>query len=145
MREVPAATITIGDTVECMDDAGDRGDLAGDAGESTIRNALPPWLESWRRRSATGAVLTGIAFGVRDALEPERESPAIVVPAPGPPPGPLHLELHLDDDRPEEAWAVVRPWLVTHPSEGPADAGPAGEPGSGDPSSPHEGGGGQTR
>jgi hypothetical protein len=142
---VPAATTRIGDTVECMDDAGDRGDLAGDADESIIRNALPSWLESWRRRSATGAVLTGIAFGVRDALEPERDSPAIVVPAPGPPPGPQPLELHLGDDRPEEAWAVVRPWLVTHHAEDPVDTGPQGEARSGNLASPAEGGGEQTR
>jgi hypothetical protein len=128
-----------------MDDAEDRGDLAGDAGESTQRNALPPWLESWRRRSATGAVLTGIAFGVRDALEPDRESPAIVVPAPGAPPGPQTLELHLDDDRPEEAWAVVRPWLVTHRSEDAADTRPQGETRSGGAAPPEQGGGEQAR
>jgi hypothetical protein len=128
-----------------MDDVGDRGDLPKDAGESTQHNALPPWLESWRRRSATGAVLTGIAFGVREALEPDRESPAIVVPAPGAPPGPQTLELHLDDDRPEEAWAVVRPWLVTHRSEDPVDPGPGGEARSGDPAPPEQGGGQQAR
>jgi hypothetical protein len=109
------------------------------------RNALPPWLESWRRRSATGAVLTGIAFGLRDALEPEQENPAIVVPVPGDPPGPQLLELHLDDDRPEEAWAVVRPWLVTKQPERPADPGGRGEARGGDSAPAGEGGGEQSR
>lgn len=90
-------------------DSGPPADREAEPGRS---NALPPWLESWRRRSATGAVLSGIALGLRQALEPEREEPAIVAPTPGGPPGPQPLELHLDRDRPEEAWAVVRPWLV---------------------------------
>lgn len=93
--------------------------------EPTRHNALPSWLESWRRRSATGAVLTGIAFGVREALEPERDNPPIVAPAPGAPPGPQPLELHLDEDRPEDAWAVVRPWLAKKPPAPPEGDDPA--------------------
>jgi hypothetical protein len=89
---------------------GERRPERGDAGEP--RTALPPGLESWRRRSAAGAVLTGIAFGFKKALDPEPERPAIVAPAPSGPPDPKALELHLDWDRPEEAWAVVRPWLA---------------------------------
>ncbi|TMM16793.1 MAG: hypothetical protein E6G01_07605 [Actinobacteria bacterium] len=78
-----------------------------------LRTALPPALEDWRRRSATGAILTGIAFGLRQALELPREDPAIVVEAPGEPPGPPQpMELHMDPDRPEEAWVIVRPWLL---------------------------------
>lgn len=125
-----------------VDDAADRGEeRALDAVDSAgRRNALPPWLESWRLRSATGAVLTGIAFGLRDALEPERENAAIVVPAPGDPPGPQLLELHLDDDRPGEAWAVVRPWLVTKQPERPVDTGPTGEARGGDSPPASEGG-----
>jgi hypothetical protein len=112
-----------------VDDRADDGSLA-ESGDPGRHNALPPWLEAWRRRSAIGAVLSGIAFGVRQALEPDREEPAIVAPAPGAPPGPQPLELHLDDDRPEEAWAVVRPWLVTPgPAETP-DNRATGKPGT---------------
>ena len=81
--------------------------------EEELRTALPPALEEWRRRSATGAILTGIAFGLRQALELPREQPAIVVEAPGEPPGPPKpMELHMDPDRPEETWVIVRPWLL---------------------------------
>lgn len=74
-------------------------------------------------------MLSGIAFGIRQALEPDDEEPAIVAPAPGAPPGPQPLELHLYDDRPEEAWAVVRPWLVAHGHEETRANKAAGKPG----------------
>jgi hypothetical protein len=83
------------------------------AHDRELRTALPPALEDWRRRSAAGAILTGIAFGLRQALELPREDPAIVVEAPGEPPGPPQpMELHMDPDRPEETWVIVRPWLL---------------------------------
>jgi hypothetical protein len=83
------------------------------AEDQEVRTALPPALEEWRRRSATGAILTGIAFGLRQALEEPRDDPAIVVEVPGEPPGPPQpMELHMDPDRPEETWVIVRPWLL---------------------------------
>jgi hypothetical protein len=93
-----------------MADVDDRKD-SGQAPE--LRTALPPALEDWRRRSATGAILTGIAFGLRQALELPREEPAIVVQAPGEPPGPPRpMQLHMDPDHPEETWVILRPWLL---------------------------------
>ena len=67
--------------------------------------------ERWRRTTATGAILTGIAFGLREALEHDKERPAIVQPAPGGKPGTEPFELHLDPGHPEYTVAVVRPWL----------------------------------
>jgi hypothetical protein len=88
-------------------------DRGRDADHPELRTALPPAIEEWRRRSATGAILTGIAFGLRQALEEPRDEPAIVVEAPGEPPGPPQpMELHMDPDRPEETWVIVRPWLL---------------------------------
>src|SRR5437588_506431 len=50
---------------------------------------------------------------LRQALELPREEPAIVVEAPGEPPGPPQpMELHMDPERPEETWVIVRPWLL---------------------------------
>jgi hypothetical protein len=68
--------------------------------------------DSWRRRSATGVVLTAIALGLREALEEKSEDEAIVQYVDdvyGPPTG---LDLHLEWGTPEEAWVVVRPWLL---------------------------------
>ena len=75
--------------------------------------ALPPRIELWRRRSATGAVLTGIALGLREALGQVQQPPAAVAEAPGEPPGPPEpVEFELDPDSPEHSRIVVRPWLL---------------------------------
>ena len=67
--------------------------------------------ERWRRRSVSGAILTGIALGLQEALEPDKERPAIVMPAPAPPDPDLEpLAVYLDPDRPATV-AVIRPWL----------------------------------
>ena len=60
-----------------------------------------------------GAVLTGMALGLRQALEEPEERPPIVVDAgeqPFWPPRPL--ELHFLPDAPAQTWVVVRPWLL---------------------------------
>lgn len=75
--------------------------------------ALPPRVEAWRRRTVTGALLTGIARGLGQALEPEREQPAIVAEAPGEPFGPPRpVEAVLDPDDPAASTLVVRRWLM---------------------------------
>lgn len=66
--------------------------------------------ERWRRRSATGAVLTAVALGLREALEPKREEPGIVMPAPEDDFEPV--DLFLDPDSPEGTWVIIRPWLL---------------------------------
>ena len=73
----------------------------------------PTRFESWRRTTATGVVLTAIAFGLREALEEPGDRPGIVQEHDEP----LFredeaVEVHLDWGRPEEGWAVVRPWLL---------------------------------
>ena len=45
-----------------------------------------PKVDAWRRRSATGAVLTGFALGLQQALGKEQEQPAIVMQTSGDPP-----------------------------------------------------------
>lgn len=65
----------------------------------------------WRRRTASGAVLTAIALGLQQALEDEKNIPAMVQPAPNAPPGPEPIDLFMDPDHPEYTVAVIRPWL----------------------------------
>jgi hypothetical protein len=76
------------------------------------QTALPPKVERWRRRTATGAILTGFAFGLREALEPERNDPPIIVQVSGDPVGELPVEAHLDDGQPSESVVMIRPWLL---------------------------------
>ena len=81
--------------------------------EGGDRTALPARVEAWRRRTATGALLTGIARGLGQVFEPEREQPAIVAEAPGEPFGPPRpVEAVLDPDDPSASSLVVRQWLM---------------------------------
>jgi hypothetical protein len=77
-----------------------------------LHTALPSPIERWRRRSVTGMLLTGIALGLREALEPKRDEPAIMAEAPGEPPGDKALDVSVDTDRPNESVLVIRPWLL---------------------------------
>jgi hypothetical protein len=111
-----------------------------------LHTALPPQVESWRRRSVTGAILTGFAFGLREVLEPERQEAAIVVQVSGEPVDDLPVEAHLDDRRPSESVVTVRPWLLTENDEladlvdngstGPTPEPPTDTPKPGDPPGP---------
>jgi hypothetical protein len=83
-----------------------------DGSEQGTHTALPPRVESWRRRSVAGAVLSGFAFGLQKALEPERKEPAIIVQVSGDPVGDLPVQAHLDDRHPSESVVTVRRWLL---------------------------------
>lgn len=83
-----------------------------------MTTSLPPRVEAWRRRSATGALLTGVALGLQEVFEPRRDPVAIVAEAPGEPPGPPQpLEVHLDPDDPAASSVVVRRWLLDPPGD----------------------------
>ncbi|MHB8505271.1 MAG: hypothetical protein ACYDEN_06060, partial [Acidimicrobiales bacterium] len=69
--------------------------------EEALTSSLPRRAESWRKRSATGAILTGFAFGLREALEPERNEPAIVMQTSGAPPRDLPVEADIEDPLPK--------------------------------------------
>ena len=87
------------------------GDAAGtpDDGDEDAGPHDPLRFNRWMKRSATGAVLSGIALGLQQALEPKRELPAFVMEAPGEPEaddGPIIL--HFDPDDPTRTVAVIR-------------------------------------
>ncbi len=69
---------------------------------------LPTRLVSWRRTSLVGAVMTGMAFGLREVLEPERRQQIVIeVDADGEPEH-LPIELRLDPNDPSSSWCIVR-------------------------------------
>ncbi len=81
----------------------------GEPGDDGAAGRDPRRFNDWRKRSATGAVMTGIALGLREALELPRERPALVIEAPGEPDDPDHpIDLRFDPDSPEATVAIVR-------------------------------------
>jgi hypothetical protein len=82
-----------------------------DSGQNSS-TALPPKVEAWRKRSATGAVLTGLALGLQQVFDKEREQPAVVMQTSGDPPADLPLEATVEQGRPRHSVVNVRPWLL---------------------------------
>jgi hypothetical protein len=112
--------------------------------------ALPPKVESWRKRSAVGAILTGFALGLQEALEKHKEDPSIVMETSGDPPRDLPVEADFEYGRPKQSVVQIRPWLLPDgstgaPREGRDSDGAASDPGggrpapAGDPPAPDEG------
>lgn len=91
----------------------DRLDGAGpDALGADAHTALPPRIDSWRKRSATGAILTGFALGLQQVFEPERKEPAIVQETSGAPPRDLPVEAELEGVVGRRSVVRIRPWLL---------------------------------
>jgi hypothetical protein len=109
LPEGPGDAAGTGDDLDDLDD-----DEDGDAGQQT---ALPPKVEAWRRRSATGAVLTGFALGLQQALGKEQEQPAIVMQTAGDPPTDLPVEAEVEQGRPRQSVVNIRPWLLPNRAE----------------------------
>jgi len=65
-----------------------------------------------KARTATGALLTGIALGLRDVFDPEKKRDPIAIEqeAPGEPDGPQRYEIRLNSS-PRDAQAIYRPWV----------------------------------
>ncbi len=94
-----------GDAQDPGQDTGEPGGVDHEVptGEDPLR------FDRWRRRSATGAVMTGIAFGLQQALVEPKQEPAIVVEAAGEPEDPdADIVLRFDPDDPSKTVAVVR-------------------------------------
>lgn len=97
---------------------------AGDEGEDgEPQTALPGRVEAWRRRSATGAILTGFALGLQEVFEPKKDEPAVVMETSGDPPKDLPVEADFEYGRPKQSVVNVRPWLL--PSARNEDSGQA--------------------
>jgi hypothetical protein len=82
------------------------------AGPEILHNALPTRIEAWRRRSTMGAVLTGFALGLKEALEPRKNEPAVILETSGEPPEDLPVEAQLEKLIPSQTVVKVRPWLL---------------------------------
>jgi hypothetical protein len=69
----------------------------------------PLRFSNWMKRSATGAVMTGIAVGLREALQPQNREAPFVIEAKGEPDDPDRpIDLHFDPDSPADTVAFIR-------------------------------------
>ena len=74
-------------------------------------------------------MMTGIAFGLQEALERKRKEVPIVQQADGDPSGPQGpIELRFDPDHPEKTVAVIRPWLMDEKEVNAAEEGEGPSP-----------------
>lgn len=119
-----------------LDWPGGDDDELGDDPARERTTGLPPKLEAWRRRSAAGAILTGFALGLQEALETKRQEPSIMIQTSGDPPKDLPVEADFEYGRPRQSVVQIRPWLL-EPKGG--DASPAAEPAGDDDSRPGAG------
>lgn len=108
------------------DGVGAGGAGAGAPGDGEAGTALPRRVEAWRRRSAAGAILTGFALGLQEALETHRDEPSIVVQTSGDPPDDLPVEAEFEYGRPRQSVVNIRPWMLKE-SRREGDDRPAGE------------------
>ena len=73
------------------------------------------------KRSATGAVMTGIAVGLQQALEPQNRQVPFVIEAKGEPEDPDRpIDLRFDPDSPSDTVAVIRRPAAAERPESPA-------------------------
>jgi hypothetical protein len=87
--------------------------------ESEDRDPLR--FNNWMKRSATGAVMTGIAVGLQQALQLPRQEPAFVIEASGEPHDPNRaIDLHFDPDNPADTVAVIRRPAAAEAPEDPS-------------------------
>jgi hypothetical protein len=80
-----------------------------DADETDAGARDPLRFNNWMKRSATGAVMTGISLGLREALENKKNEPAFMIEASGQPEDPDNpISLHFDPDNPADTVAIIR-------------------------------------
>ena len=88
------------------------GEATADEGSSENElpdNSDPLRFNKWMKRSATGAVLSGIALGLQEALTIKKEQPAFVMEAPGEPEDDeAPIQLRFDPDDPANTVAIIR-------------------------------------
>jgi len=97
---------------EIWDDAGMSDEAGRVPGDDTSHTALPTKVEAWRKRSATGAILTGFALGLQQVFEPKQDEPAVIMETSGEPPRDLPVEADLEYGRPRHSVVNIRPWLL---------------------------------
>ena len=95
----------------------------GSGNDEVPEGSDPLRFNHWMKRSATGAVLTGIAIGLQQALEAPRQQPAFVIEASDVPDPDGPIDLRFDPDDPSATVAIIRRPADGPPPEPPTSAG----------------------
>ncbi len=99
--------------------AGPYGEDVVDPYEGSDPGKDPLRFSNWMKRSATGAVMTGIAVGLKEALQPQKKEVPFVIEARGEPDDPdKPIDLHFDPDSPADTVAIIRRPPATTGSDG---------------------------
>ena len=90
------------------------------AGGNEENGPDPLRFSNWMKRSATGAVMSGIAVGLKEALQPKQPIP-FVIEASGEPEDPdKPIDLKFDPDSPAATVAIIRRPPVVEDPQSPA-------------------------
>ncbi len=82
-------------------------------GEPTEVDLPSRRFDGWRRRSAVGAMATGVALGLRDIFYPTNNQPVLTAEAPGDPPdADQEMRVILDPEDPTKSVAIFPPPLT---------------------------------
>ena len=88
---------------------------AGDAAEPEEDDR--PVLPSWRKGPLALQFLAASMTAVGEAIYGKKEQPAIIIQAPGDPGEDDGLDVHLDQEHPEESVAIIRRWRIEQHGE----------------------------
>lgn len=116
--DLPDADPPGADRPTAVDDGNDTG-TGTDGGPEGEKDPLR--FSNWMKRSTTGAVMTGIAMGLQQALEPQNREVPFVIEAKGEPDDPDRpIDLRFDPDSPADTVAVIRRPATAEPPGSPA-------------------------
>ncbi|CAN5592674.1 hypothetical protein BH24ACT4_BH24ACT4_09660 [soil metagenome] len=97
-----------GDPDLAFEDLYDGAELAAIEAGPRPRPELPPdRMSQWRRHSALGAVITGLALGYQEVFDPEEERSIVIEVDEEGEPRDLPVELFLDPDSPSGSLCIV--------------------------------------
>lgn len=80
---------------------------AGPANNPAVDGTAPSRLANWSRSTAMGMVLTGVALGLQEVLDPAEQRPIVIEVDDAGQPGHLPVELFLDPDSPSGSLCLV--------------------------------------
>jgi hypothetical protein len=137
-EDVRAAPAAPGDRPADEAEAADFGDEPdpADFADPTTPAPRPAPRPGWKRRTASGALLSGLALGFQQVFEEKRDEPSIMMETSGTPPEDLAVEGTLDGLSPRRSVVKIRPWLLDRSTGAPAGA-PAGGPDTSHPDTSH--------